>query len=578
MMAELVPTNEQETCITMAESNEELKICALAGTGKTSTLVLIAKKLKMTSLYLAFNKSMASEAREKFPDHVECRTVHSLAFGTFGQKYSHKLSRPIGKYVNVAGTGSEIARYFNIGPIEVDKDTLILSNFIGLIVKETLAKYEQSADEHLDITKHIPKYQINTVKRKFGEAAVVKLQKVVAANAKKLWKERITPTSKAMCTHDTYLKLYQLSKPDLSHYKVIYADEQQDVNDCILDILVSQQGKSKLIAVGDERQAIYGWRGGVNAMKKLKWPETTLSKSFRYGQDIADIAKVVLQGSVKLVGNEYVYSRVGLVDGVDYDQPYTILFRKNATLVMKAIELLEEGEKVNVNIDVKDFVAMLRSSLELYHGNLNKVKHEDIVPFGSWKELLEEVKYVPELGRMVKIILAGDAENVIDMLHKYRKSPNAKITLTTSHKAKGLEYDQVVLADDFPSAYNKDGEFIGLTEEEENLLYVACTRAKNRLQINGTVMELLYIYGDRDPYDFLVEDDPHTGGITLEINDISRITGECGLAEYEEHLLDFHKASENGRRAMDDFLNPEIEGTGPEFLGVYDDMPNLRRK
>jgi superfamily I DNA/RNA helicase len=44
---------------------------------------------------------------------------------------------------------------------------------------------------------------------------------------------------------------------------------------------------------------------------------------------------------------------------------------------------------------------------------------------------------------------------------------------------------------DFKSALNEEGEFVGLSEEEQNLLYVACTRAINVLEYNQTVVEYL---------------------------------------------------------------------------------------
>lgn len=58
-----------------------LKISAVAGSGKTHTLVGIAEKLKPNrALYIAFNKAIALEAKLKFPHYVDCRTIHSLAY------------------------------------------------------------------------------------------------------------------------------------------------------------------------------------------------------------------------------------------------------------------------------------------------------------------------------------------------------------------------------------------------------------------------------------------------------------------------------------------------------------------
>lgn len=79
-----VLTDEQKRIVDLSKSmdkNEILAIQACAGSGKTSTLEEIAlENPKQRFLYLAFNKSIATEAREKFPENVEAKTIHSLAF------------------------------------------------------------------------------------------------------------------------------------------------------------------------------------------------------------------------------------------------------------------------------------------------------------------------------------------------------------------------------------------------------------------------------------------------------------------------------------------------------------------
>ena len=86
---------------------------------------------------------------------------------------------------------------------------------------------------------------------------------------------------------------------------------------------------------------------------------------------------------------------------------------------------------------------------------------------------------------------SGDDERVIKILHSYKAKGNEKITLVTAHRSKGLEWDQVWLSDDFPSVYDKEGKFIGLSEAERNLLYVSATRAKKNLKYNQTVADII---------------------------------------------------------------------------------------
>lgn len=498
------PTLEQQNCCGLVKDHDFVKIEAVSGSGKTTTLQYISETLGLPSLYLAYNKSMAEEAKSKFPKNVETRTTHSLAYSIYGSGLAHKLKRPVGRYVNVAGTASEIAKFYKISFIQVDEDEIITEAFLGLIVKDSVAKFEQSADNTFNIDAHIPSFHKKDIEKRFGSIALGNVKRTVAKVAKKLWQDRISPLSPVLATHDTYLKLYQLSKPDLSkNYKLLLLDEAQDTNDCVLDIVLSQKDRMKVVLVGDSRQQIYAWRGAVNAMNKVNAEKGTLSKSFRYGEPIAAIARSVLQHKVKIEGNEKVKSTVALLKAVDFEKPYTILFRKNTTLVFRAIELISQGVKVSINIDVRDFVEMLSSAHALYLGEMNRVKHENILPYSSWEDFTNEAKSAPDLSKLITIILSGDAQQVISTLHTYKKDPNAIVTLTTAHKAKGLEYAQVVLADDFPSVYNTKGEYEGLSEEEENLLYVACTRAKFALNVNETIFQILNMQNKGDVGNYL---------------------------------------------------------------------------
>ena len=221
----LKPTEEQLHCIATAKANQRTKINAIAGSGKSSTLVLIAKEIEVPSICLSFNKITASEAAAKFPRHVECRTTHSLAYEAFGRDMHHKLSRPKGRYVNVANTGGEIGKYYKISSIDVStKDALatISQAYLGLMIKSTVAKFEQSASDTLSLD-HLPWGDLKEIEKKHGLNAK-NLGKDILGHAKTMWKDRTNLCSSVLTTPDTYLKLWQLSKPQLNT-KVVYLDE-----------------------------------------------------------------------------------------------------------------------------------------------------------------------------------------------------------------------------------------------------------------------------------------------------------------------------------------------------------------
>lgn len=472
-------TQEQEDIIKTAIEVDKLKIDAAAGASKTTTLTLVANAIPKPSLYIAFNKAIAEEASSKFPSHVECRTTHSLAFSSFGRKIAHKLSRPSGKYVNVAQTSKEIAKYYNIKPEPcfADPKKEIKAIQIALLVKETVNRFETSSDQKVN-KDNISYRQLSKVVKDKSQRK--EISSIVLRYAKKLWSDRSNKFSDVLATHNTYLKMYQLSNPELP-YSVIYLDEAQDSSDVVLDIFLKQKN-AKLIAVGDTYQAIYGWNGAVNAMSKLNFPRKCLSKSFRFGQPVADVAKKIIRGGIDIKGFEKVESEVGIVDK---EQPYTKIFRTNSGLLEDAVNLISLGKDISIEIDVKGFIRFLECSLALFENRKSDIKNETVLLFDSWKDFSDYKEEDAEVKRVVSIVESGNTQHYIDCLSKISKKKSADIILTTCHKSKGREWDNVILADDFiPIRPN-------YPQEETNLLYVAVTRAMKVLEVNSVVNSIL---------------------------------------------------------------------------------------
>lgn len=488
------PTEQQLSCIAAAVQHMIVKIEAGAGSGKTSTLKLVSGEVNERSLYVAFNKVTATEASEKFPSHVTCKTTHSIAYAKYGTTLRDKLSRPKGGYVNVAFTGTEIARFYKIGCImDMELGTLATTeNAIGLFVRQTVERFEQSADTEIS-EKHLPKFDMakTLAADKTSGDYVLRL-------AKRLWQDRTDPKSPVLASHDTYLKLFQLSKPRLG-YSVVYLDEAQDSTPCVLDIVMTQaEYGAKIILVGDRYQAIYGWRGAINAMERIEGHTESLTKSFRFGQGVADVATAVLQGKMKLTGLDQP-TIIGR-NVVDRTKPHMYLFRTNSGLLYNAVTAIAAGQNIRLEIDVKDFIRLLQSAFALSKKDTKNVKHENMLPYPTWEEYKEEAeKMKGEMKRIVNIIEGGDYFRFVRTLENYHNPDDAQIIYTTGHKAKGREHDQVILADDFPSHYD-GGDWVGLAEMEQNLLYVAVTRAMRVLEINDSVSEAIDYYTDAPRY------------------------------------------------------------------------------
>lgn len=485
-MSRFPPTPQQAAVIeAMADPKQRvIKVEACAGSGKTTLLTMCALALVVPSLYLAFNKVTATEGSEKFPKHVTCSTTHSVAYRAATNVVRNKLSRPSGRYQNVAGTGSEICKFYQIDSIRVDEDTTISGSYMGLLVKQALARFEQSADlaiglEHCGVGDYYDRL-------KAVDGAIKYVKNQVLAVARRMWADRINPATPVLATHDTYLKLFQLSKPVLHGYEVLYVDEFQDTTPCVLDIVMNQTSM-KIVIVGDARQAIYGWRGAINAMLMVDAPSYPLTKSFRYGQAVADVATAVLERDMVITGNEAIISQtrranLGLLDET---KPYARLFRTNGALLESAVTAIQARQSVAIEIDVKDFAKLLESAQALRDRNMKEVKHEKMLAYREWDEAKLEAKHDAELKRVVKIVEEGRSARFIEILLNFNNFPDPHITFTTAHKSKGREWHQVRVEEDFPDGYNEAGEWVGLSTEEQNLLYVAVTRAQYVLEYNN---------------------------------------------------------------------------------------------
>lgn len=557
------PTQEQLDAVEMSHVVRNLKLSALAGSAKTSTCVLIAQANPCPSLYLAFNKTMAQDAAGRFPDWVEVRTTHSLAYKVFGRKYAHKLSRPAGAYQNVGWTGSEVARLLHI-PSQIIHSTgeIVTSNSIGACVVLTVNNFEHSADLELD-KKHVSLAAIPAKKQTREDFPKKKLQSEILKSAEILWRKRTDLNSPVLISHDTYLKLYQLSNPDLSKYEMIYLDEYQDTNHCVHAIAM-QQTKSHMIAVGDQYQAIYGWRSAVNALAMLDWPESNLTKSFRFGQEVADLANEILRDNdtgeyrAQMRGFEKLSTRV--LSKYDWHSdaelkklPVTKIYRTNAHLISDAIDDLSAGKSVTIQIDIQNFIKCLESGTALMNGEKAKVKHDVFVGFDSWKEFKEEAEHNQECAKLLRLITGGEVGHILSTLRTYKAPKQPEVKYSTAHKMKGLEDDVVWLADDFPSAYDKNGNWIGLTQEEQNILYVALTRAKKVLVKNNTIEEILCYYKEVDESKTLVIG----SASVVEFN-------PCQCVETLERMVDVETVKLGGRLLSDEDLFCEGDNLHPD--------------
>lgn len=464
-------TSEQAHAVELFKTSQSLKISAFAGTGKTSTLTAVAKSSSKRGLYLAFNKSIAEEARTKFPQSVDCRTTHSLALRAVPEAFrgnNSKLTGPL--------QGNHVARLLGIRDIAVGGVTLTPRS-LGYLTAKTVQRFCQSGDEEV-LLRHVP---LSGKLERIDSEHQDQFKAYLAKLAAHLWDRMTDPGDDAPLGHDGYLKLWSLSRPELN-YDFLLLDEAQDTNEAVLSVLRRQD--SHLTLVGDRHQQIYEWRGATNAMASIETDaEAVLTQSFRFGDAVAEAATSILQllgESNRLVGAPHRRSRIA-AEGLTR----TVLCRTNAGVVSVVVDALSTGRKPHVVGGVLDLIRTLEDV-----GRLKRKMPAECAEFFGFEDWAAVVEFAESdegesLRSFVSIVNSFGETTLIQRLRSVeREESSADLIISTGHKSKGREWDCVTLHSDFdPRVKKSDPGQLVLNQEEARLLYVATTRAKELLVV-----------------------------------------------------------------------------------------------
>lgn len=467
------PTDEQEKAVDHFVSGDSMKISAFAGTGKTSTLrFLAATAPKERGLYLAFNRSIAKEARSVFTAKTDCRTTHSAALTDLRPRYAF----PRDKWFNDIGP-KQLASAWQVG--RYDAGAMILEpDMVTYLAIQAVKRFCQSGDDEVE-ARHV-----RLAGKALGLSAErrVELEEFILAMARQLWASRISEKSDIPLGHDGYLKLWSISKPQLA-YSFVLLDEAQDTNPAVLSILKRQ--KTQMIYVGDKHQQIYEWRGAENAMETIEGiPETHLTMSFRFGPAIADAANRVLAAlgeSKSLVGNPNKRSEV-VGEGI----ARAVLTRSNAMLFREIVNAIDNNMKPHVVGGTREMKALLNDVDRLQKGEPGA--RPEFFGFTNWAEVVEYAQK-PEgenLAQFVNLVeQMGRSALWRAVLSTTDTEADADIVVSTAHKAKGREWKSVRLSEDFASAELENGR---IPYSEARLFYVAMTRAEERLVVDPALL------------------------------------------------------------------------------------------
>lgn len=458
-------TEEQCEIVSMTpKRSERIVVQAYAGTGKTSTLLEFARaKPKEKMLYLAYNRSMAQEAKEKFAPvrNVAAKTIHALAFSEIGKQYASNLG-DITPF-HMRGVMEKFGRGFDF-PLAAEAASLLRSYFSS---KHTsLEEYAESLDEE-------------TLNEKALELA------------KRAWRSSIDRHDGLPMPHNGYLKLFHQMEKGIP-YSLVLVDEAQDITECVMEIILKQ--KAACIFIGDTYQQIYGWNGAVDSLAKLEKTGAAvryLTQSFRCPNPVAEMANRYL----RVAGATKPFHGNGEPPKRQRPSVPAFLARSNALIFLESFFAVSKGRRPyflggfdGYNFDIILDIANAKL------GNWGKIRNRFILDyFTNYQEMLEYAK-TDQLFLSRLNIAEQYGKKVFAMYEDIRQNAAGSVQsageiFSTAHKAKGAEWKSVTLGNDFlslKSTLSKMGNSskpVTVKKEELNLLYVASTRSKATLAV-----------------------------------------------------------------------------------------------
>ena len=463
---------------------QTLKIKAGAGTGKTTTLRGFAGRHRNERiLYLAFNKAIKEDAQGKFVPNVRAMTAHGLAYAQVGKHYG-----------NAPNKLAPDLKPFHVLPYLASALKSVpggLHNLYGGRVVDTIKAFLISPDDAMG-EEHV------IVGDSPGERKYFAADQILT-NAQSIWTRMQDVQSDTPMLHDGYLKMFALTKPNLG-YDIILLDEAQDTNP-VTQGLVGDQA-CRRVYVGDEHQAIYGFRGARNAMALIQADEDhMLTGSFRFGPEVAHIANMLLMSK----GEEQLRIR-GLgpsstIGPLGSSGMRALVARGNAALFARAVLALERRETFafvgalgNYRLDLIAQTYGLSAAQNVRDPFLQAFKTfdelEEYAETMNDREWMGRCRLVTTYGKRLPALVAQ-----IQSQAQAYPGPDVQVVLTSAHRSKGLEFEQVQMADDFMDFWDDEaGTWRDLsnmdihTQEEINLQYVAVTRAKARLELGPKIV------------------------------------------------------------------------------------------
>ena len=407
------------------KENDIIAIKSVAGSGKTTTLLELSKKNKDKKiLYLAFNKSLITEIKDK----IKKDNIKNLIPQTF-DALLYKV------YVSVNG----------IEPNIVDIRPQFLGNIIEWFKNKPYKIRQFYSKNFIKFCNDVEETDmVSFCMKEFGKSKPL---------LEELWEKT---KNAGLITFEILRKqafLNNWCKEYIDkNYDMIMIDETQDFDMIMLKMILKDTTIPKLF-VGDPKQSIYEFRGCINAFNYLPKEALIIEfySTFRIGNPACDETRNKFKDCwmISKSKNETIF-----VVTFDENEKYTYLFRSWKVL-------LETAEKTP-NIWIYSYDKKI-SEIRNLHEKLLNIKNFDT----------DETRFEDDLPMFLKSLSVEQLEKLIENIsNNIVKFEDSSIKFYTVHSYKGLEDENIRIAED-----------IDLTEDE-NIYYVAITRGKGKIMLD----------------------------------------------------------------------------------------------
>lgn len=520
----MTPTEEQKSiCEAIGlrgASAPSVMIEAAAGCAKTTTLALAAPLVKVPALALAFNKRIADGMKDTLPKTFAVKTMNGLGHGAWLRSLPPAVKlelddRKLGKLVSQVSQDAKlglttdqwsslrelVSRAMSSGLVPQSRDLYGVS-----LVEDTRQGWQTIADELLLFREDF---------------------EVLWEAAREVLVRDIDLARAGTISFDDQIYCSVMLGGRFPLYPMVFVDEDQDLSPMQVAMVAKcLRPDGRLVACGDKRQAIYAWRGAMGqaaeALRGLKheveWTDRSLLTTFRCPKvTVARQQRHVpgfraWEGAAEglFVEAARLQEETGDWSWADIQNlsvgaetrglraSVAVLCRNNAPLLSLAFKLLRQG--IGVHMLGREIGKGLQTLAK-------KLSKDELLPIGKFLGLLAEweeterskclVEDRPD--RLAGILDRADCLRAIadgtssqtlgQLLHQldalFARSAGA-VTLSSIHRAKGLEWDLVVHLDPWriPSRQARasaEAGSCGPMEQEMNLRYVCETRTKHTL-------------------------------------------------------------------------------------------------